>query len=115
MIDFRPSTENKTVIMWQGEHCQATVDVGTVDAKSAVQLRLLLQKLGGYEDIKLEFNEYKSAIVQWHRELYNTREGVVRDALVETATYRMNFLLGDISDYNHHCAIMETAEEAKTA
>jgi hypothetical protein len=115
MIDFRGSSEHKTVVTWQGEHCQATVDIGTVDAASAVQLRLLLQKMDGYPDIRMEFNEYKGATVQWTHELYNTRGGVFRDVLVEAALDRENFLSWDITAYNHHCAIMETAEEAKAA
>lgn len=115
MIEFSPSSDYKTVITWQGEHCTATVDVGTVDATSAVQLNLLLQKLDVYPDIRLEFNEYKAAIVQWHKELYSTRSGVWRDSLVNAALDRANVLNWDIHAYNHHCAIMETAEEAKAA
>jgi hypothetical protein len=115
MIEFRPSTDYKTVITWQGEHCSAIVDVGTVDATSAVQLNLLLQKLDVYPDIHLEFNEFKCAIVQWHKELYNTRNGVLRDSLVSAALDRANVLNWDIHAYNHHCAVMETAEESKAA
>ena len=115
MIDFRLSTDCKTVVEWQGERCTTTVDVGTVDAASAVQLQLLLRKLGTYPDIRLQFNEYKAAIVQWHKELYGTRSGISRDALVSTALDRMNLLRFDCSAYNHHCAIIETAEEAKAA
>ena len=115
MIDFKPSTDYKTTIVWQGERCVATVDVGTVDATSAVQLRLLIQKLNVYPDIQLEFNEYKAAIVQWHKELYGTRTGVFRDALVDAARRRVDVLRVDLDAYNHHCAIIETAEEAKVA
>ena len=115
MIEFSPSSDYKTVITWRGEHCTATVDVGTVDATSAVQLRLLLQKLNVYPDIQLEFNEYKAAIVQWHKELYGTRTGVFRDALVDAARHRADVLCFDLHAYNHHCAIIETAEEAKAA
>ena len=115
MIDFRLSTDCKTVVEWQGERCTTTVDVGTVDAASAVQLQLLLRKLGTYPDIRLQFNEYKTAIVQWHKELYGTRTGVFRDALVDAARRRADVLRVDLDAYNHHCAIIETAEEAKVA
>ena|ERR1035437_3425803 len=115
MIDFRSSTDCKTVITWQGEHCEVVVDIGTVDATSAVQLNLLLRKMGSYSDISLEFNEYKNAIVKWKRELYCNGAPVYRDLIVDAATNRMYAMNFDIADYNHHCAIMETAEEAKAA
>lgn len=115
MIDFRPSSDCKTVITWQGEHCEAVVDIGTVDATSAVQLRLLLQKIGGYPDIRLNFNEYKNAIVQRHKELYDTRDGVRRDWIVSEAMVKARALGWIIEAYNTHCAIMEAAEEAKAA
>ena len=115
MINFAPSLDCKTVITWQGEHCEAVVDIGTVDATSAVQLKLLGQKLGTYPDISLKFNEYRCAIVQWHKELYDSRSGIWRDLIVGKALDSMYFLNADIAAYNHHCAIMETAEEAKAA
>lgn len=115
MIDFRVSSDCKTVITWQGEHCEAVVDIGTVDATSAVQLNLLLRKMGTYPDISLEFNDYKNAIVKWRAELYATHDGVWRDDYVAAALRRMKVLNSDIAAYNHHCAIMETAEEAKAA
>ena len=121
MIDFRPSSDCKTVITWQGEHCEAVVDVGTVDATSAVQLKLLLQNLGVlYPKIHLEFNEYKNAIVQWRSSVVGEhaplgRAPVVRDLFVARALEYVAWLQDDITDYNHYCAIMETAEEAKAA
>lgn len=116
MIDFKVSSDCKTVITWQGEHCEAVVDIGTVDATSAVQLGILLRKMEEYSYIHMEYNEYGCAIVKWHVELYNTRwNGVYRDRLVREALDRVAGLVRDIAAYNHHCAIMETAEEAKVA
>jgi|GEM_PF-5838542 len=115
MIQFAPSSDCKTVITWQGEHCEAVVDIGTVDATSAIQLGLLLRKMGGYLNIHLEFNEYRCAIVKWTRELYNTRDVLLHEHLVDAAINRMYAMNLDIADYNHHCAIMETAEESKAA
>lgn len=115
MIDFRPSSDCKTVITWQGEHCEAVVDIGTVDATSAVQLRLLMQKLNTYQDFSLSFNGYMFAIVRWTAELYATHDGIWRDDYVAAALKRVKVLSSDIAAYNHHCAIMETAEEAKAA
>ena len=115
MIDFKASVDCKTVITWQGEHCEAVVDIGTVDATSAVQLKLLLRKMGTHPGISLEFNEYKCAIVKWKRELYNTRDVLLHEHLVDAATNRMYALHSDITEYNHHCAIIETVEEARAA
>src|SRR5450830_1775011 len=115
MIDFRPSSDCKTVITWQGEHCEAVVDIGTVDVTSAVQLNLLLRKMGSYSDIHLEFNEYKCAIVKWKKELYNPRGVIMHDLIVQAALVSVRMLNSYVAEYNHHCAIMETAEEAKAA
>ena len=120
MIDFRTSSDCKTVIVWQGESCTATVDLGTVDATSAVQLNILLRKLGTHPKIHLEFNEYKNAIVQWRSTVTGGRESlsrspVIRDLFVGKALDAANQLSWDIRDYNHHCAIVAAAEEARAA
>lgn len=120
MIDYRPSSDCKTVITWQGETCAATVDIGTVDASSAVQLNLLLQKLGTHTKIHLVFDEYKNAIVQWRSAVTGehtslSRSPVIRDYFVGSALDAAGQLYFDIRDYNHHCAIVDAVEEAKAA
>ena len=115
MIVFKASVDCKTVITWQGEHCEAVVDIGTVDATSAVQLNLLLRKMGSYSDISLEFNEYKCAIVKWKKELYNPRGVIMHDLIVQAALVSVRILKSDVAEYNHHCAIIETADEARAA
>ena len=118
MIDYKPSCDCKTVITWQGESCTAVVDVGTVDATSAVQLNLLLQKLKTHPKIHLEFNEYKNAIVQWRSAVTGehtslSRSPVIRDYFVGMALDCAAQMSWDINDYNHHCAIVDAVEEAK--
>lgn len=120
MIDFRPSTDYKTSLVWQGETCTATVDIGTVDATSAVQLRLLLAKLNTHPKIHMEFNEYQCAVVQFRSTVTSTRgslrrEPVVADLFTNIALDHAAQLRWDIDDYNHHCAIVEAVEEAKAA
>jgi len=68
----------------------------------------------------LEFNEYKNAIVQWRSSVVGEhaplgRAPVVRDLFIERALEYVAWLQDDIAAYNHHCAIMETSEEAKAA
>ena len=120
MIDFRASSDCKTVIVWQGESCTASVDVGSVDATSAVQLNLLLQKLGTHPKMHLVFDDRKNAIVQWRSTVTGeheplSRSPVRRDLFVGMALDAMSQLSWDINDYNHHCAIVDAVEEARAA
>jgi hypothetical protein len=114
MINIIPSTDYKTVVTWSNDVCTAVVDIGTVDATSAVQLKLLLEKLGTHPNVHLEFNEEKGAVVQWRGYVHSTLDSAEmwHDKIVSTALYRLAVLKDDIAEYNHICSIREAADGA---
>lgn len=114
MIDFKPSTDYKTVVTWSNDTCTAVVDIGTVDATSAVQLKLLLEKLNMHANVHLEWNDDKSAVVQWRGYVHSTLDSseMWHDKIVSAALYRLDLLKDDIEEYNHICSIREAADGA---
>jgi hypothetical protein len=112
MINLVPSTSFNTTVSWKNDSCTAVVDIGTVDATSAVQLKLLLEKLDTHVDIRLAFDEYGCAIVQWQGYVQHLGDAQAwHDRIINVALYRLAPLRDDIDDYNHICAIRDAADE----
>lgn len=114
MITLVPSTDYKTVVTWSNDVCTAVVDIGTVGATSAVQLKLLLEKLNTHANVHMEFNEDKGAVVQWRGYVHPTLDSpdTWHDRIVGAALLRLGALEDDIKEYNHICAIREAENAA---